>query len=387
MATQVDAINTASSPPLATAAAAAAAVAEPTIVAPAAVASTAKQASGDTAASSVRAVTSATSNHNGTKNNDKVCRFLISKLQGGKGYANNDFRIDFLQSKHGLYDIAETAFRLAQKEKLTNDQIYSHLWQLSFNGKVYRNGWRRPKYPDSDEWSRPANESDIDAGEPRLFSSLETPLKESQKGKFGGESASFEFVLESIMDATSAGPLKVKYPHVRKVESQISTKVEDDWLTPSQKMDCDQLRDKWVNFYNGNNGWKRVKRCADRSFTRAKPTQSMWSSEELQIMGLLINADCKFKKCWTNIMEYAFLDRTEGGCSMRWYQLKKEDYRLVHIGKKLSNTGRISLAKRLAKSMMSVKLEQKPKREPHPYENADESFFREFAARDMAYED
>ena len=111
----------------------------------------------------------------------------------------------------------------------------------------------------------------------------------------------------------------------------------------------------------------------------------MWG-DELQIMGLLLNADCKFKKCWTNIMQYAFVDRTESACSMRWYQLKKEDYRLEWYGKGKSAPEKIVLAKRLAKSMMKVQLEQKPERERHPYANSDEEVLREYAESDLAYE-
>ena len=47
--------------------------------------------------------------------------------------------------------------------------------------------------PSSDEWDRPAGEHDIDEGEPRLFGGLEASLEKGQKGKFGGESASFDF--------------------------------------------------------------------------------------------------------------------------------------------------------------------------------------------------
>jgi len=320
--------------------------------------------------------------------NSNVCRFLITNLQGKRGYAKNDFRIDLLQSKHGLYDIAETVFDIMHKEKLTNDMIYSHLWDMSFNTKVYKNGWRRQKFPSSDEWDRPADKHDIDEGERRLFSDLEVPLQKGQKGKFGGESASFDFVLESITDMTAATKDKqeVTYPHVSKIPSQISTKVEDDWLTPSQKSQCNTLREKWTKFYKGNNSWKQVRDSEIRAYTRAKPSAPVWGSEELQIMGLLINADCKFKKCWTNIMQYAFVNRTESACSMRWYQLKKEDYRLKHIGKGLSSSGQVSLAKRLAKSMLKVQLERKPKKESHPYANAREQVLREFAERDLAYE-
>jgi len=343
--------------------------------------------------------------NNNTTNNDKVCRFIITKLQGGKGYAKNDFRIDLLQSKHGLYDIAETVFDILGKEKLTHDMIYSHLWGLSFNNKSYKNGWRHQHYT-SGEWDRPATSRDIDYGEPRLFSGLEVPLEEGQKGKFGGESASFDFELESITDidmttaatataaaaaaaatATAASKEDVTYyPHVSKVVSQISTKVEDDWVTPTQKSQCIKLRNKWVKFYSGKNGWKEMRHGGDRSFTRAKPSSPTWSRGEMKIMGLLLNSDCKFKKCWTNIMQYAFVNRTESACSMKWYQLKKEDYRLQYIGSGLSDTERISLAKRLAKSMMKVQLETKPKRERHPYENNNIRELREYAQRDLAYE-
>lgn len=85
-------------------------------------------------------------------------------------------------------------------------------------------------------------------------------------------------------------------------------------------------------------------------------------------------------------MQYAFVDRTESACSMRWYQLKKEDYRLEWFGRGKSSTEKIQLAKRLARSMMKRQLERKPKKEPHPYANYVEEHMREYAARDMEYE-
>jgi len=394
MVTPVDDNDTAAAAVGAVSNAAAAVAVEATSEARAAVAPAADVATAATATTTAGAATvasdavvpAAVSNEDAAdnSNNTKVCRFLISNLQGGRGYAKNDFRIDLLQSKHGLYDIAETVFDIMDKEKLTNDMIYSHLWDMTFNKKVYKNGWRRQTMPDSGEWTQPASETDIDEGEPRLFSGLNTPLEKGQKGKFGGESASFEYVLESITDMSAAQKDKT-YPHVSKVANQISTKVEDDWLTPSQKSQCIKLQEMWGKFYSGNNSWKRAKRSPDRAFTRAKPSAPQWG-DELQIMGLLINADCKFKKCWTNIMQYAFVDRTESACSMRWYQLKKEDYRLKWYGKGKSAAEKISLAKRLAKSTMKVQLERKPKRERHPYANADEAVLREYAERDLAYE-
>ncbi len=84
-------------------------------------------------------------------------------------------------------------------------------------------------------------------------------------------------------------------------------------------------------------------------------------------------------------MQYAFVDRTESACSMRWYQLKKEDYRLKWYGKGKSAAEKILLAKRLAKSILKDQLERKPKREPHPYANSEEGRLREYAESDLAY--
>ena len=204
-------------------------------------------------------VPAAVSNEQDEITDEKVCRFLISNLQGGRGYAKTDYHIDLLQSRHGLYDIAVAVFDIMHKEKLTTDSIYSHLWDMTFNKKTYSNGWRR-QHPISDEWDRPATDEDVDTGEPRLFSGLNNPLEKGQKGRFGGESASFDFVLESITDDSSFhSSAEVTYPHVSKVGNTISCKVEDDWITPSQKSQCNQMSTTWKNFYSGNNSWKRVK--------------------------------------------------------------------------------------------------------------------------------
>ena len=85
-------------------------------------------------------------------------------------------------------------------------------------------------------------------------------------------------------------------------------------------------------------------------------------------------------------MQYAFVDRTEGACSMRWYHLKKEDYRLEWYGRGKSATEKIQLAKRLAKSLMKLQLERKPKRLCHPYANSSHKSLREYAKRDLEYE-
>ena len=102
---------------------------------------------------------------------------------------------------------------------------------------------------------------------------------------------------------------------------------------------------------------------------RAKPITPASGAAEREIMGLLINADAKFKNSWTNIMQYAFPDRKEAGsCSMKWYQLKKKDYFMIeNIARRLTNEARIRLAKCLAKMRMKGFIDQGlPRKEPHP---------------------
>ena len=74
-----------------------------------------------------------------------------------------------------------------------------------------------------------------------------------------------------------------------------------------------------------------------------------------------------------NIMQYAFINRAETACSMKWYQLKgKESYMVEHVGQGMTDEARIRLAKRLAKRSMTKFLEQEaPTRDPHPDSEVD----------------
>ena len=144
------------------------------------------------------------------------------------------------------------------------------------------NGWRRQRFPGSDEFDRPSNESDLDEGEPRLLNGLERPLIDGQKGSCSGESTTFEFVVEhanlevEFIDET-------KYPRVTAVPLQISTKVEDDWLTNTEKSRSIELVNAWDSYFRGENSWKRNRVTGD--FIRCKPNHSSWGCEEFKVMG------------------------------------------------------------------------------------------------------
>ena len=258
-----------------------------------------------------------------------------------------------------------------RKENLTHDSIYSHLWNLQFEDKVYMNGWRRQRFPGSDEFDRPSNESDLDEGEPRLLNGLERPIEDGQKGSCSGESTTFEFVVEhanlevEFIDET-------KYPRVTAVPLQLSTKVEDDWLTNTEKSRSIELVNAWDSYFRGENSWKRNRVTGD--FIRCKPNHSSWGCEEFKVMGLLINAGVKFKKSWTNILQYAFVDRAETACSYQWYKLQKEAFRREGVGRRLTNPERIQLAKRKATAILRHHFQRGvPKKEPHPWKRVEKA--------------
>jgi hypothetical protein len=114
-----------------------------------------------------------------------VCRFRISQLRGGGGYAKNDYFVDLVTSKHGLLDLVMIVFDILRREKLTSDQFYSHLWYLNFNNTKYAYGWR------NGTGGGVTVSNHLDEQEPRLLNTL-PPLEKGQKGSFGGESANFD---------------------------------------------------------------------------------------------------------------------------------------------------------------------------------------------------
>ena len=122
-------------------------------------------------------------NDNTTVTEPSFCRFLITDLKTGRGYSESNYQIDLIKSEHGLYDIVSSVYKVLDWENLTDDSIYSHLWDLQFAGKRYCNGWRRQIYlDDTSKYDRPATKRDLDAGEPRLLNGLEKSIEIGQKG-------------------------------------------------------------------------------------------------------------------------------------------------------------------------------------------------------------
>jgi hypothetical protein len=330
--------------------------------------------------SSNNAADSSSTNKPSSSSSDEstvVCRFRISQLRvpGSSAYAKNDYFVDLVKSQHGLLDLVTSVFViLQQREKLTSDQFYSHLWYMKFNNIKYAYGWRTTNGTSSGGDVTVSNH--LDEQEPRLLNALPFLLEKGQKGSFHGESANFDMVvedaaLETLLDAAQAAS---SYPKITAIPNTMSSKLESDFIPSDDqtKQECHSLAQKWLAYYQGNNEWRRDRDTCE--WVLRQPIRPAWGAEECQIMGLLLNSGCKFKKSWTNVLRYAFLDRSEGATSGEWYKLQKESYRRDHIGRSLpSKEERILLAKRLAKARM-LKLLQAGVPDgppPHPHERTE----------------
>jgi hypothetical protein len=64
----------------------------------------------------------------------------------------------------------------------------------------------------------------------------------------------------------------------------------------------------------------------------------MWSTEEVELLGLLIHAGCNLRnrgRCCCNI--YALVHRAKTATSGHWYKLQRESYRINHVGQQGSH--------------------------------------------------
>lgn len=269
--------------------------------------------------------------------NYKVCEILIQNLEGGRGYADNNYKLSFLVGKHGLFDLVLKVFEIMHKEQLTGDDYYSHLWSITFDDKKYRYGWR--DYPSK---SKNRDTDHIDAQDIRPFRNLD--LKVGRTGRFRGESAHFNFIVKKI----NGSPEKnAEYPMHFAIPMSFSSDLSDDWITESEKAACLQAKDDWRDYFSGEENSSKFD--DDFEVVPCRPLPIKWHADEYEIMSLLINAGHKFAKSWNNILQYALVSRQRQATYCNWSKLDKEAYRRRFAGKGKSEAEMILLAKRLAK--------------------------------------
>jgi hypothetical protein len=134
------------------------------------------------------------------------------------------------------------------------------------------------------------------------------------------------------------------YPKVTEILCNFSSVLDSSFLKAEDKQEALKLRQAWQDFMKGENAWKKDRDT--RQFIRAKPTAPEWKPEEIAIMNILSQSGSKFKKSWTNLLQYALVDRAETATSGMWYKLAKNQGYYTSTGN-LSNDAKVILAKRL----------------------------------------
>jgi hypothetical protein len=160
--------------------------------------------------------------------------------------------------------------------------------------------------------------------------------------------------------AASAGRVKEFIKRWAAVSVPLSSDLADaDWISETCKQNTLRLRQEWATYMGGPRVWK-YKRPWDRrdddddvdidddGYYLAKPLSPPWTPSEFEFLGLLLQAGCKFKKSWDNILKYVLVNRAEPATSYQWYKLQNEGYRLEWFGRGLQKTEMIVLVKRLA---------------------------------------
>ena len=294
-----------------------------------------------------------------------ICRFLIQNLKGEgldpedntSGFAKCDYYIDLIKERHGLYDLISEIHDILHRENLSDRSINSSYWSVKFAGTTYHNGVRRYDHL-AGEYDRPPNGTDIDDGELRILASLTKPVAKGDAGRFMGKAAvGFSFLVEdAAFDAIDASDENLKlYRKVTQVKAKHSSFAELDWISTGEITRCADLRASWKTLLQVDKYWRPDFSNGSSSFLKVAPGffgRFDYDVDELQLMGLLMNAEVKFKKAWNAVLKYALLNRTEGAVSTKWYQLRGKDMFIDHVGKNMSIDDRASLAKRLAKKRM-----------------------------------
>lgn len=107
-------------------------------------------------------------------------------------------------------------------------------------------------------------------------------------------------------------------------EGLLTSKITTDYLTYDQKKAGELLRQDFEEYFAGENEWKENTELGD--FEAKKPSGLPWLAKEATMIGLLIQADVKFKKAWEEIMRYGCTPRTLVAVEGKWYQLRKSQY-------------------------------------------------------------
>lgn len=247
-----------------------------------------------------------------------------------------------LSADAGLYDLINEVFR-ALLTPLCGDDIISHLWSLSLERGETFHGPFHHQQPECSERV------------PRKLGNLAQII--GDKGHFQGESGVFTIILEEIRTVETSTS-KSLVPSVERFSPpQWSTSIIPDFLTAEEMARALGFRDAFTAYMAGDNAWVRCRKS--NTFTVGKPESPSWgyaNNPEVHLLILLLKSGAKFKKSWESILKYGLPRRTESATSMKWYQLRKQDYVTEGIARGKSSGEMILGAKRIARTLMEAAL-------------------------------
>jgi hypothetical protein len=167
----------------------------------------------------------------------------------------------------------------------------------------------------------------------------------------------FTITLEEIR-TVEASKSKALLPSVERfAPSQWSTGIIPDFVIADEKARVMRYRNAFADYMAGDNAWVRCRKSG--TFIVGKPKSLDWgyaSNPEVHLLILLLKSGAKFKQSWESILKYGLPGRTESATSMKWYQLRKQDYVTDSIARGKSSGEMILCAKRIARTLMEAAL-------------------------------
>ena len=247
-----------------------------------------------------------------------------------------------LSADAGLYDLIDEVFR-ALLTPLCGDDIISHLWTLSLErGETFHGPFHH-------------GQPECSAHVPRKLGDLAQIV--GDKGRFQGESGVFTITLEEIRTVETSTSKAVLPSVERFAPSQWSTGIIPDFVTAEEKTRVMVYRNAFADYMAGDNAWVRCRKSG--TFIVGKPKSLDWgyaSNPEVHLLILLLKSGAKFKQSWESILKYGLPGRTESATSMKWYQLRKQDYVTGSIARGKSSGEMVLCAKRIARTLMEAAL-------------------------------
>ncbi len=238
-----------------------------------------------------------------------VCRFLVQSLCSSRGRAKNDFYVDLVLSVDGLLTLVKSVYGILKRHRKLEESYRNLHWRLHFHGDVFT------------------------LADPEIhnFCLLKYGLRNGQSGWFEGSTSSFRFSIFDMHAGEISHSLVSSYPKIELAATPRAGKcllmvtsytslMKDDWLSDERKEYARHFKKRFRGFMSGANVWSQN---ATGEIFRDRPKPPKWTEREEQVLICLIHAGSKFQESWQNVLQHAFVNRSEVGTAQQWYKIRK----------------------------------------------------------------